>query len=299
MDNKKIVTYTTPGAHIKIDICELMLQCAHVLIGGTTGAGKSVLIENLMYTIMCKYTPHDARIFFIDPKRVSFVKYRHLPHVEQLETDFDAILQLLRDLIVTMDKRYTRMSHAGLTQYDGKHIYIIIDEMASIMTDKTVKKDFAFLVQKIAMLGRACNMHLICATQAPNRTVIPANLTVDFDGRIALRCNDSIESRQLIKRNGAETLPRHGKCIMLNCDGFYYCGEIPFIPDEIQKMIDYWLKQGNNNAYFVTHSTNKTPTQRKKHSFLDVLFGDVRFITVKQKKSDIYILNTLSEIDDD
>lgn len=299
MTDKKIITYTTPDAYIKIDICELMLQCAHVIIGGTTGAGKSVLIDDFVYTIMSKYTPHDARIFFVDPKRVSFVKYRHLPHVEQLETDFDAILQLLRDLIVTMDKRYIKMSRDGVTQYDGKHIYIIIDEIASIMTDKTVKKDFAFLVQKIAMLGRACNMHLICATQAPNRNVIPANLTVDFDGRIALRCNDKIESRQLIKRPGAETLPRYGQCIMLNCDGLYYRGEIPFIPDEIQNKIDYWLKQGNNDAYFMTHSTNKTPTQRKKHGFLDILFGDVRLITVKQKKNDIDILNTLSEIDDD
>ena len=80
---------------------------------------------------------------------------------------------------------------------------------------------------------------------------------------------------------------------------YYYRGEIPFIPDEIQNKIDFWLKQGNNNAYFKTHSTNKTPTQRKKYGFLDILFGDVRFITVKQKKSDIDILNTLSEIDDD
>ena len=142
-------------------------------------------------------------------------------------------------------------------------------------------------------------MHLICATQAPNRGVIPANLTVDFDGRIALRCNDAIESRQLIKRNGAETLPQHGKCIMLNCDGFYYNGVIPFMPGEIQNMIDYWLKQGNNDAYFKTHSANKTPTQRKKHAFLDVLFGDVRLITVKPKKNDIDVLNVLSEIDDD
>lgn len=294
------ITYKLPPEYYSIDICEKMLQCAHVLIGGTTGAGKSVLIDNFVYTIISKYTPHDAHIFFIDPKRVSFVKYRHLPHVEQLETNFTEILQLLRDLIVTMDKRYKSMAKNGITQYDGKHIYIIIDEIASIMTDKTVKKDFAFLVQKIAMLGRACNIHLICATQAPNRDVIPANLTVDFDGRIALRCNDRIESRQLIKRNGAETLPKHGKCFMLHCDGFVYPGVIPYMPDEIQNMINFWLKQGNNDAYFTMNSENKTPKYRKKNfSLWDFVFNDARIVKVNRDQDNIEIQNRLSIIDDD
>lgn len=314
---KKLITYTLPRKYLSIGVCEKMLESPHILIGGTTGAGKSVLIENLIYTIMAKYTPFDARFFFIDPKRVTFTKYRHLPFTEQIETENGAILQLLRELIETMENRYERMRRDGLTQYDGKHIFIIIDEIADLMT--TCKKEITPIIQRIAQLGRASNIHLIVATQCPNRKIIPAELTVNFGGRVALRCLNRIESRQLINRNGAETLPQYGRCLYLHCDGQYYAGEIPYMPERINEMIDYWMSQGNNDDYFVSYSMNESRT-RNGFSILgalhEILLGGGIFIAPKektathgaqyngtprkkQKSDDFEILNKLSIIDDD
>lgn len=314
-----LITYTTPETYYSIGICELMLKSPHILIGGTTGAGKSVLIENLIYTIMSKYTPHDARFFFIDPKRVTFTKYRRLPFTEQIETENGAILDLLNDLVFTMEKRYDTLKNAGLTQYDGKHIFIIIDEIADLMT--TCKKEIVPLIQRIAQLGRASNIHLIVATQCPNRKIIPAELTVNFGGRVALRCLNRIESRQLINCNGAETLPQYGKCIYLHCDGRYYTGELPYMPDKINELINFWLKQGNNDNYFISHSYGDTAKRKNNFSILGafrqiLLGGSYIFpweITgnkhganytphdkkKKRKRDDIETLNILSIIDDD
>lgn len=302
MDNEKIVTYTTPGNYYHIGVCEKMLNSPHILIGGTTGAGKSVLIENLMYTIMCKYTPHNARFFLIDPKRVTFTKFRRVPFVEQIETETGAILQLLRDIVATMETRYTNLSHAGLNQYNGEHIFVIIDEIADLMV--VCKKEITPLIQRIAQLGRAGNIHLIVATQCPNRKIIPAELTVNFGGRVALRCLNAIESRQLINRKGAETLPQYGRCIYLHCDGLYYAGNIPYMPGEIQNIIDFWLKQGNNDDYFISHSLKCKGRKKERVSIFPVLRellfgGRVLPGASVDKKSDIDTLNDISIIDDD
>lgn len=266
---EKEITYTRPKSYFSVGVCEKMLDATHVLISGTAGSGKSVLIEDFIYTIMAKYTPHEARIFCIDPKEVTFIKYRHLPFVEQIETENGAIIDLLKNMIETMEKRYLFMRERGLVQYEGKHIYIIIDELADLMT--TAKKEVMPLLQRLAQKGRAANIHLICATQCPNRTVIPAQLTVNFGARVALRCIDPIESRQVIKRKGAELLPRYGKCIYLHSDGIYYTCAIPLLTDRIDDLIKFWLAQGNNDDYFVSNSLSRGTATKNRVSFWSVL----------------------------
>ena len=277
-------------------ICDLMLEAPHILIGGTTGSGKSVLIDALIYTIITTKTPQEAHLCFCDPKRVTFTKYRHLPHVERLETEPAEIIQLLREVVETMENRYKRMHSAGVVDYDGTAIYIVIDEIADLMT--TCKKEIVPIIQRVAQLGRASNIHLICATQCPNRKIIPAELTVNFGGRVALRCLNAIESRQILNTKGAETLPRYGTCIYLHSDGCYYTGEIPYFPDEIQRTIDFWLKQGTNKKIF-----KKTPCvvnpQKSGFSLIDALRGGKRLPVSRESRDDIETLNILSLIDDD
>ena len=298
-----LITYTTPETYYSIGICELMLKSPHILIGGTTGAGKSVLIENIIYTLISKYTPFDVRFFLIDTKRVTFERYKHLPHVEQIQTEIPAIIKLLRAMVETMEKRYEYMRQNGLVKYNGRHLFIIIDEMADLMSIRTKKNKKVSdivtpLIQRLAQLGRACNIHLICATQCPNRQIIPAVITVNFSGRCALRCNNQIESRQILNQKGAELLPQYGKCIYLHCDGNYYMGDIPYIDDEIQAKIDFWLKQGNNDAYFKQTLPGDIPTiPRPSYTFLDFLRGNT---LVKRKNIDeTELQNILSMIDDD
>lgn len=292
-----------PETYYKIGLCDLLLQSPHVLIGGATGSGKSVLLDDIIYTIISTYTPNDARIILLDPKRVTFTKYRYLPHVEQIQTETGAIMQLLHDLVLTMEHRYKEMQEKNIVDYDGKKIFVIFDEIADFMTKKEIKGDFIRLIQRLTQLGRASKIMLIGATQCPNRKIIPAEIVVNFTGRVALRCLSAIESRQLLNKKGAETLPRHGSAIYLHCDGLFYTGEIPYFPERIQERIDFWLKQGNNNAYFKQTKpdfmTVSGGSQKIKFSPLNALLGDKPISLKAPDLTDFETQNILSIIDDD
>ena len=293
--------WTLPETYYKIGLCDLLLHSPHVLIGGTTGSGKSVLLDDIIYTIISTHTPNDARIILVDPKRVTFTKYRHLPHVEQIQTENDAIIKLLNDVVFTMENRYKKMREKGILNYDGKIIFVIIDEIADLMD--TAGKRVLPLIQRIAQLGRASEIHLICATQRPSRKTIPAEMVNNFTSRVALRCLNAIESRQLLNKKGAETLPQYGKAIYLHCDGQYHDLDIPYFPELIQERIDFWLKQGNNDAYFKQtlpdFMTVSGGSQKIKFSPLNALLGDKPISLKTPDLTDFETQNILSIIDDD
>ena len=188
--------------------CLRMLRGSHVLIAGATGSGKSVLINSIIYTMLV-FNPNQAQLILIDPKRVELVKYRKLPHTIAYETEPAQIVSVLKRSVLLMENRYKEMQRQRVTEYNGAKVYIVIDELADLMT--TNQRQVMPLLQRIAQLGRAAKIHLICATQCPNRKVIPAELTLNFTDKVALRCDSAIESRQVIGCNGAEKLPLYGK----------------------------------------------------------------------------------------
>jgi len=107
----------------------------------------------------------------------------------------------------------------------------------------TCKKEVMPKLQRIAQLGRASGIKLICATQSPSRKVIPAELVLNFDGRVALHCVSPIESRQILNRKGAELLPSYGKALTF-VNGKFYEANIPMIPrTEIDRVIRFWEAQ--------------------------------------------------------
>lgn len=186
----------------------------HTLIAGTTGAGKSVVLNGLLYIAMCN-PPEAAQLVLIDPKRVELSIYKRLPHcLTYAETPAQA-LDALRTASRILDRRLDEMKRRGLTQYDGGGVYVIVDELADLVLNATYKCDILDLLQHIGTLGRAAGVHLIAATQAPSRQTLPARLAVNFTAQLALRCRSAIESRQIIQQTGAELLPEHGR-------GIYY-----------------------------------------------------------------------------
>ena len=145
---------------------------------------------------------------------------------------------MLKRACAIMEKRFEVMDRKGLDMYDGSDLYIIIDEFADLMT--TMPKEVSPLVQRIAQMGRAAKVHVWLCTQAPNRQILKANVILNFTDRIALHCNDKIESRQIIGEAGAETLPRYGKGIYKNPEGMRLM-DIPFTPaDELANRIRFW-----------------------------------------------------------
>lgn len=238
---KKPKEWANPAGEYQ-SVIENILEQTHVLIAGCSGSGKSVLINNLIYTALYK-SPDNCRFVLLDPKRVELRDYMHLPHTLAYADETGDIIQLLNQTVDVMEHRYKRMAQQGLKQSTETDIYIIADEFGDLMT--TCKSDVEPLIIRLAQLGRAANMHLILAAQNPSRQTITAGIQVNMTAQIALRCRNKIESRMIIGQSGAEELPQYGF-------GLYYAPwltspsqiQISKIEDtEIKRLIDWWTSQ--------------------------------------------------------
>lgn len=258
------LTLNLPENNIGFDLCEKMFEENHVLIAGCTGSGKSVLIDNFIWHVIGRRfpfldDPNGVQFVLIDPKRVDLVEYKTVPHVIRYEYEFEGIRSTLDDVIKAMDSRYKYMHSKGIKKYDKGHMIIIIDELADLMT--THAREVLPRLQRIAQLGRAAKIHLICATQAPSRKVIPAELTLNFTGLIGLHCRSAIESNQIIGMDGAENLPKNGRCIFVRGDGeVEYC-DIAMLPEnEYKNRIEFWEKQETGGLKYDSYSEGTIKT---------------------------------------
>lgn len=231
--------WITPGGEY-YEICQNMLDQPHLLIAGSTGSGKSVLINTLIYTLLLK-SPRGAALALIDPKRVELVQYRGLPHVLQYASEPAEILTLLRVAVEFMEQRYREMQAARQRKSTETPVYIIIDEYADLVT--TQKRAVEPLIMRIAQLGRAANMHLIIATQRPTRDVITGQIKVNIDARVALRCPTATDSRNIINVGGAESLPRYGYGYYSTPDGLELV-QIPLTSEkDLAQRVAFWEDQ--------------------------------------------------------
>lgn len=183
------------------------LQQSHVLIAGTTGSGKSVLLDNM---IQAHFAGLSAVAVLLDPKRVSFTKWSEDRRVISHATTAPAILDSLRRCAALMDQRFLDMEYRRIEKTDAPHIYIYIDELADLMQSG---REFVQILTRILRLGRAAGIHIIAATQDPSRQTLPSSIQQNFTAVFALRCRSSIESRQVLGYAGAEKLPLYGKAL--------------------------------------------------------------------------------------
>ena len=188
-----------------------VLRQAHTLVAGQTGSGKSVFLNGLITTAMKQ---GGNSYVFVDPKQMELWKYHSLPNcLAYAETPTQTVTALDR-VIGIMEKRNAECKAQGVKMYDGQPIYVFIDELADLLISaegKTIKKQ----LQRLTALARASQIHIIACTQQPSRKMLPAELTLNFTGRVALRCQTAIESRQVINVGGAEELPMYGECLYL------------------------------------------------------------------------------------
>ena len=211
------IHYSKPDGTYQM-LYEAMRTEAHTLIAGSTGCGKSVLLNNFIDRLLL-FSPNSIGLMLIDPKRIELVEYANLPHTLGYAQDEDEAIDLLKNAINIMEDRYCTMQTKRIKKWDASHVYIIIDELADLMVS-TRAKETKLAIQKIAQLGRAAGIHLVACTQSPSRLTIPAAMTLNFTCRIGMKCESRIESNQIIKMNGCEELPRHGKVIVLTADGY-------------------------------------------------------------------------------
>lgn len=214
-----------------------MLKQPHLLIAGATGSGKSVVINGIIYTALYS-TPDEMQFILIDPKRVELVDYKELPHTLQYASEPGEMIHSLQYAMEVTETRYKAMQRQHVKSYSGGAVYVIIDELADLMT--TCRKQIQPLIQRLCQIGRAANVHVIAATQCPLSTVIPTPIKVNFDSRVALRTRSSQDSRNILGVKGCELLPRFGQGYYMTPEGLNLYN-IPFTPaQEIQTIIQHW-----------------------------------------------------------
>ena len=228
--------YKTPGGTF-YTIYRDMLTQPHLLVAGATGSGKSVVINGIIHTALLE-SPAKYQFVLIDPKRVELAEYRKLPHVIRYASEPAEMIQALNYAMEITENRYKEMRRKHLRKYEGPAVYVIIDELADLMT--TNRKQVQPLIQRLAQIGRAASVHIIAATQCPLSAVIPTPIKVNFDARVALRTRSAQDSRNILGLKGCELLPRYGEGYYMTPDGLTkYI--IPMYADaERQRIIKYW-----------------------------------------------------------
>lgn len=216
-----------------------MLKQPHLLIAGATGSGKSVVINGLVYTAMYD-SPAAVQFILIDPKRVELVDYKPLPHTLMYASEPGEMVEALEKAMEITESRYKAMQRQRVKKYPGGALYVIIDELADLMT--TARRQVQPLIQRLAQIGRAANVHIIAATQCPLATVIPTPIKVNFDSRVALRTRSAQDSRNILGLTGCELLPRYGQGYYMTPDGLKLYNILMQPQEDINALIKYWQR---------------------------------------------------------
>ena len=234
------MTYTTPSGTYSRLYADMAEQ-THLLIAGATGSGKSVVINGIIHALLHD-APTDDRFILIDVKRVELADYREIPHTMTYADDVHGAVQALQDAITVTEARFADMQRRGLRSYDGSHLYIIIDELADLMT--TAKKQVAPLLQRLCQLGRAARVHVIAATQCPIAAVIPTPIKVNFSALLGLHTRSAQDSRNIIGEAGCEALPMYGYGLYVTPGRPTIRISIPMVEErERERIIRHWTDQ--------------------------------------------------------
>lgn len=190
---------------------------AHIMIGGSTGSGKSVVEKGIIYNLVNNYTPDEVQLYFIDPKKVVLHRFALLPHVAGYADDDESAMVILDYLKITMDRRNKWCQDNDVEEYPGTAIYCFIDETADVIVRQG--KDALRKFQLLLQMARSANIHMVFCSQCVNRKLIPAEVQCNITCVVGLKTRKAIESRQLVDSDACMKLPRYGKCVLITPDG--------------------------------------------------------------------------------
>lgn len=196
---------TVDGRRMWMDLA----QNPHMLIAGTTGSGKSVLLQNIIANLL---NYNDVDIFLVDPKRIEFSEYEKKIKSIHVVYSYDETVELLDGFLELMEDRYNRL-RAGHCSSDMKPMVLIIDEFADlIMQDKN--DVFYSSLCRLAQKCRAAKIHIILATQRPSVNIINGAIKANFPARIACRVASHVDSKVILDSSGAENLLGKGDALV-------------------------------------------------------------------------------------
>lgn len=199
----------------------------HCLVAGTTGSGKSILINSFISSLLFRNSPDELKLILIDPKRVELSNYNGIPHLlTPVITEPEKILSALKWAMAEMDRRYKLFQSVGVRNIQSynemsgfqalPNIVIFVDELADLMMFAPVEVEDA--ITRLAQLARATGIHLVVATQRPSVDVITGLIKANIPCRIAFNVSSMIDSRVILDGPGAEKLLGRGDMLFLPPD---------------------------------------------------------------------------------
>ena len=235
-----------------------LAKMPHLLVAGTTGAGKSACVNAMLSSILLQATPHEVRLVLVDPKQVELNHYESIPHLlTPVITNPRMAANALQNLVKEMDQRYSIMSLARtrslpeLNRTRGKrgeaplpYILCVIDELADLMM--VAPADVEDSIIRLAQKARAVGIHLVLATQSPRVDVITGMIKANVPSRIAFAVSSQTDSRVILDHNGAESLLGQGDMLfspvgsskLQRIQGAYIDEE------QIAELTEAWRRQG-------------------------------------------------------
>lgn len=232
-----------------------LTQTPHLLIAGATGSGKSVCVNALILSILCRKSFEDVKLILIDPKIVELKLYNDVPHLlTPVITEPKKAFQALQYAICEMEKRYSLLDSMGVRDikaYNKKivekniaaqkmpYIVVIIDEFADLMA--TTGKELESTLARLAAMSRAVGIHLVLATQRPSIDVITGLIKANIPSRIAFMVASKFDSRIIIDSVGAEKLLGKGDMLFSSAwDAFPIRMQGAFVSDaEVEDVVSY------------------------------------------------------------
>ena len=242
------------GRSIGADLAKM----PHLLVAGTTGAGKSGCVNAMLASILLRATPHEVRLVLVDPKQVELNHYDSIPHLlTPVITSPKQAAIALQNLVREMEQRYSYMALARTRNLiemnkvrerrgEGALPYVlcVIDELADLMM--VAPADVEDSIIRLAQKARAVGIHLVLATQSPRVDVITGMIKANVPSRIAFAVSSQTDSRVILDQNGAETLLGQGDMLfapvgssrLQRIQGAYVD------EDQIAQLTEQWRKQG-------------------------------------------------------
>src|SRR6202022_3989923 len=235
-----------------------LAKMPHLLVAGTTGAGKTAYVNAMLSSILLRATPHDVRLVLVDPKQVELNHYESIPHLlTPVITSPRMAANALQNLVREMEQRYGIMSLARTrslgelnrvrrerSEPELPYILCVIDELADLMM--VAPADVEDSIIRLAQKARAVGIHLVLATQSPRVDVITGMIKANVPSRIAFSVSSQTDSRVILDHNGAESLLGMGDMLfspmgssrLQRIQGAY------IDEPQIQQITDFWRRQG-------------------------------------------------------
>ena len=287
----------------------------HLLIAGSTGAGKSVGINGMLTSILYRATPDDVRLIMVDPKRLELGVYEDIPHLlTPVVVDPKQAANALRWAVREMEERYRLLAAEGVRNIEQFNrnmqqaiadkreprpdqdlkplpfIVVVIDELADLMM--VAGNEVEQSIARLAQMARAVGIHLILATQRPSVDVITGLIKANLPTRIAFRVASKIDSRTILDGNGAEQLLGRGDMLLLPpASSRFIRLHGPYISEqESARLASYLRKQGKPNYDETITQDEKAATDGNLEFEKDDLYDEAARIVVQSGQASISYL---------